>query len=49
MFFPLFLRDGMFAILVVGDFEQPLSHCCNLGVKWGVENLQCAAFPAPVG
>lgn len=40
----LFLTD----VYVVGDFEQPLSHCCNLGVKWGVENLQCAAFPAPV-
>ena len=33
----------------LGDFEQPLSHCCNLGLKWGVENLQCTAFPAPVG
>jgi len=31
-----------------GDFEEPLSHCCNLGQKWGLENLQCTAFPAPV-
>jgi len=31
-----------------GDFEQPLSHCCNLGQQWGQENLQCTAFPAPV-
>lgn len=36
-------------MISLGDFEQPLSHCCNLGLKWGVENLQCTAFPAPVG